>query len=582
MQRRSAGPHSGRRTVSWLLAAIVAVAAVARFWGLRFGLPHTYTRPDETVIIDVALQFLRGNFQPAFYDYPWLYMWTVAGLYLLYYVWGLFTGLFNSVADVVAGWRSYWIPFFVINRALSAALGTATVLVVFRIARRLWDETTGLVAALFIALAFLHVRDSHYGTTDTMMTFLVMWSMSFLLEAHFRNRRRDFVVAGFIGGLAAATKYNALLLAAPIAASYLLNIFEQAGRRGRAVLDPRLLLYGAPFLMGLAIGVPFLAFDFPAFQEHMKLLGESLQGGVRGIDLSHPWIHHLEYSLRYGLGLPLLGAGLAGCFAILAFQPRVGIVLLSFPIAYYIVAGTLKYQFFRYAIPMVPFLCIAAARLVTWTVPAATKYVLSGLSRTNAAVRLTASAQARASLAEAASLRRPKADTTTIAQVLTAAMAIGLVLPSAISVFYFDRIMSRTDNRVVVARWFDEHVPSGSSVLMSGSIYGYVQFTRDMDYNAWVWDRRRHIFVTDLDKRPGVGRPEWILVQDSPLHGETQPIVVAFLRNDYEFVKHFGAFSRRDGRIYDQQDAFFVPFAGFRGVERPGPNYSLYKRISVQ
>lgn len=86
MQRRSAARHSDRRTVSWLLAAIVAIAAIARFWGLRFGLPHTYTRPDETIIIDVALQFLRGNFRPAFYDYPWLYMWTVTGLYVLYYI----------------------------------------------------------------------------------------------------------------------------------------------------------------------------------------------------------------------------------------------------------------------------------------------------------------------------------------------------------------------------------------------------------------------------------------------------------------------------------------------------------------
>lgn len=559
MQRRSAARHSDRRTVSWLLAAIVAIAAIARFWGLRFGLPHTYTRPDETIIIDVALQFLRGNFRPAFYDYPWLYMWTVTGLYVLYYIWGLFTGLFNSLADVVASWRDHWIPFFVMNRALSATLGTATVLVVFRITRRLWDETTGLVAALFMALAFLHVRDSHYGTTDTMMTFLLTLSMSFLLEAHFRNRRHDFVVAGLLGGLAAATKYNAILLVVPIAVSYLLNIFERAGSRSRAVLDQRLLLYGVPFLMGFFIGAPFVAFDLARFQEHMKVLSQSMESGVQGIDLSHGWIHHLEYSLRYGLGLPLLAAGLAGCFAILAFQPRVGIVLLSFPIAYYIVAGTVKYQFFRYTIPMVPFLCIAAARLVTWAVPAATARLTvgSGLSR------------------------RTKADITTIAHVLTAAVAVAIVLPSAVSVFQFDRIMSRTDNRVVVARWFDEHVPSGSSVLMSGSIYGYIQFTRDMDYKAWVWDRRRYMFVTDLDKRPGIGRPEWILVQDSPLHGETQPIVLELLRNDYEFVKHFGAFSRSDDRVYDQQDASFVPFAGFRGVERPGPNYSLYKRINA-
>src|SRR5947199_3239993 len=92
------------------LAAIVAVAAVARFWGLSFGLPHTNTRPDETIIIDVSLSFLRGNLSPRFYDYPWLFMWVLSGLYLLYYSWGRFTGAFQSLAAFVATWKIQWSP----------------------------------------------------------------------------------------------------------------------------------------------------------------------------------------------------------------------------------------------------------------------------------------------------------------------------------------------------------------------------------------------------------------------------------------------------------------------------------------
>src|SRR5438552_9054781 len=194
-----------------ILAAIVMMAAAVRFWGIRFGLPHTFTRPDETIIIDVALSFLRGNLRPAFYDYPWLYMWALAALYLLYYAWGRIIGAFHSVADMVAMWPINWIPFFLIPRALSAVLGTTTVLVVYRIGRRLSGETTGVVAALFMALAFLHVRDSHFATTDVAMTFLLMQSISLLIDAHLSKRPRDFVIAGIVGGLAAATKYNALL-----------------------------------------------------------------------------------------------------------------------------------------------------------------------------------------------------------------------------------------------------------------------------------------------------------------------------------------------------------------------------------
>ena len=49
-------------------------------------------------------------------------------------------------------------PFFLLSRALAATFGTATVYVVFRLGRRLWDDTTALVAAAFMALALQAFR----------------------------------------------------------------------------------------------------------------------------------------------------------------------------------------------------------------------------------------------------------------------------------------------------------------------------------------------------------------------------------------------------------------------------------------
>jgi hypothetical protein len=234
------------------------------------------------------------------------------------------------------------------------------------------------------------------------------------------------------------------------------------------------------------------------------------------------------------MGWPLLAAGAAGMAVVLWFEPQVGLLLLSFPISYFIVAGSIRNLFFRYAIPLVPFLCLAAARLVT------------RLLKREAAVAMA---------------------------------AVVIVLPSAVSTLRFDRIISQVDNRVVVARWFDDHVPAGNSVLLSGSSFGYVQFTRDK-YKVWVWDRARGRFITDLDRKPVAGRPDWILVQESPLPSETQPQVTEFLSSGYDVVQQFPAFPPGDAGVYDQQDMFYAPFAGFAGAYRPGPNFSLYKRSS--
>jgi len=63
------------------------------------------------------------------------------------------------------------------------------------------------------------------------------------------------------------------------------------------------------------------------------------------------------------------------------------------------------------------------------------------------------------------------------------------------------------------------------------------------------------------------------------LPSTTHPIVTEFLRSGYQYVRTFRAFRvSAPGNVYDIQDAFFVPFAGFHRVERPGPNFTLYRR----
>ena len=531
-----------------VLVAVLAVAAAVRFWGLGFGLPYTQARPDETFIIDTAHAFLRGNFRPAFYDYPWLYMFVTAILHLGYFVWGVATGLFHSTADMLASWRVHWEPFFLITRALSATLGTATVFVLFRMGSRLWDTATGLTAAFFMSLAFLPARDAHFGTTDTMMTLLIVASVALVIDAHRTSRRSTFIWAGVVGGLAAATKYNAVLLAVVPIASYVLNLVQSSDRR-QAARDPRVVLYGVPCLLAFAIGIPFVVFDTQRFLTAMDLLKSSMAIGQPRLGLSAGWIHHLEFSLRYGIGIPLLVAGILGMAAMVRWEPASAMLLLSFPVTYYVVAGSIRNLFFRYAIPLVPFLCLAAARLIARTVDAVGNRVAGGFSRTTRAAML-------------------------------AVAAAVVVAPSATSLWQFDRIVSQDDNRVVVARWFVDNVPAGDSILQTGSRYGLVQFDVSKKKNVyWAWDGARGMFLVDGHR--ATGRPDWILVQDSPLPSSTQQAAVELLRDHYTFVANFSAFSPDPSLVYDQQDAFFAPFAGFGNVSRPGPNFSVFKRADL-
>lgn len=545
MMSRDAGRPA--RLTGWLLGGLVLIAAAVRIWGLDFGLPHTEARPDETFIIGLSLAMLSGAPPPPYYDYPWFFVWMSMAAYLGYYVWGVAAGSFTTLAEMAASYEMYWAPFFLLNRGLSAAFGTGSVLVVYAIGRRLRDRTTGITAALFLALAHIHSQNSHFGTTDVVMTFFIMLSVALILRAHATERPWDFVAAGVAGGIAAATKYNAVVLALPMVLSQVLLLIDApSGRRLKAVRDTRTLLLGVPCLLAFLTGIPFVFYDYEGFRVAMDLLAGSMATGSPELGLDSGWAHHFKLSLRHGIGMPLLAAGLGGAVLLLVRDVRRGVLFLAFPMVYYVIAGQSLNQFFRYVLPVVPFLCVTAGLLVA--------EVASGVGRT---VPLL---PARA---------RPAA----VAALLSAVV----VAPSAWNVWQFDRVMARDDNRVVVAEWVAQYVPPGESIVQSGSHYGHAQINDEI-WAMWAFSRAHGQFL--VKGQPPGRPPDWILLQESPLPSGTQPEIASFLDSgEYDFAWQFSAVTLDRGeRIYDLQDAFFVPFAGFDGVIRPGPNFTMYRR----
>ena len=83
----------------WLL---LALAAVVRFYGLRFGMPHVWARPDELVVSDVAHGFLSGDLNPHFWAYPTLFIYVLAALDYGFYRFGRAAGWFHSLEQFVS------------------------------------------------------------------------------------------------------------------------------------------------------------------------------------------------------------------------------------------------------------------------------------------------------------------------------------------------------------------------------------------------------------------------------------------------------------------------------------------------
>lgn len=529
------------RAVTILVSAALVIAALTRYWGIDFGLPHTRSRPDEEFSIAMALRFMQGHLDPDFFIYPPLYAYGLTVVYAVYYAWGYIGGGFEAPIDVAASWHSYWEPFFLLSRIQSAALGTATVLVIYRMGLRLFDRDTAVVSAFLLALAFLHARDSHFGTVDVAVTLLVLLSIHYLMRARQRPEWRAFVGAGALGGLAMATKYNAALVCVPFAADVALHVFKSRGARVRAAFDRRIVFFALPLTLVFLIAAPYSLLGYERFIETVQAIRQGLGTGAGFADLGDGWTHHARWTLRYGLGVPLLVASLAGLVAAARKDWRQTLVLCAFPLAFYAMMGSYHWVFARYMVPVVPFLCLFAAVGIVWM----------GRQLTSARPGL------------------PRA-------VVTVGLTIVVLVPSASSLLQLDRLLARTDSRVVAARWVREHVPAGSTIAQNGGVYGQVQFDRRDRYDEWSETQVSAALERDTGQR---GHTDWIILYSSPLGRDVAPSVAALVSERYELAEVVkGSGSATQGNEFDLQDAFFVPYAGFRDVVRPGPDIRIYRK----
>jgi hypothetical protein len=345
------------------------------------------------------------------------------------------------------------------------------------------------------------------------------------------------IAAGVASGLATSTKYNAALIALP---ALFVILTDAAGiRRPIDMQLRRAALYVSIMAAAFLLTSPYSVLDFRQFFADVTYESRHLAQG-HGVILGRGWIHHLTSTLRYGVGLPVLVAGLLGFMLLLWRDRRKGTLVALFPVSYYLLLGSGYTVFARYMLPVVPFLCLMAG------------YALAEGARWIA-------------------LRTRRPNLSPIAA--TAGVAL-LLWPSAYSVVHFDRLISRTDSRLMARWWVERQFPKETTIAQLGSEGGHVfLFERDRSENKYV--------KVDFRRR-GV-RPDLVIVQSSPLMPAPPELadMERTLSRDYELAYHRDVVGTDAANVYDWQDDFYLPLTGFKGIERPGPNLKIYIRRGI-
>jgi hypothetical protein len=399
---------------SLAMLAILMAALFLRLWGIHFGLPFLY-HADEPVVVNHALAYGMGDLNPHFFNIPPLVSYLLFICYGLYFFLGRGMGIFQSLSDFEHLFYLDPTSFYLIARIIfGALLGTVTVYGAYRFVKRVSGETTALWASFFLAVNFLHVRDSHYVYADIPLVLVLLSGFFVLARIIGKPAALHWHLwAGGAIGLATATKYNGVFLLIP----YLWICFRSVpwkqwipawGLAGMAAL-------GVFFALN-----PFAILDYSFFLKELAEQSASNQGGL-------PLLHHLTYSLAGAMGWPMLVIALLGTLGALLSKDRMSQGVAVFVLGYYAVLCRFGQPYDRYVLPLLPFMLILAAQ------------ILMGLKK-------------RSSL-------------------LFWMLIPFAVLPSILKTIHWDQLMSKPDVRMVAKDWAESSIPDGSRLALDWGFY---------------------------------------------------------------------------------------------------------------
>jgi 4-amino-4-deoxy-L-arabinose transferase-like glycosyltransferase len=506
-----------RLSEAGLIIVLLVVAVVARFWGLQYGLPHSYY-PDESSVVGDALRMATtGDPRPTQFLWPTLWIYIVAlclraGLFVLAPI-----GAAGPLGQPALDNMTY---VYGVARSVTALAGVLSVLGVAAITTRwlrLLDTPGaywyGIAAGAFLALSPVHVQHSHITSPDVPTVALLMLSAWFALRLFEDGAVRWYVLAGLALGLASAAKYPSAMFAAAIVVAHLGRVgrgqpggwITQSLRLAGALFDWRLWLAGLLTIAAFLVTSPYILIDWRRFQEDfLPQMNRALQtGSVGGIGLSGPfaWLLFAPSVVGWGVDLPvalLTVVGLGTSVWILVRNARrrpdivwASAVVLIFPLLLWAFSLSWQQRFARYLLAIIPFACIVAG------------LGLAGL------VRLFP-------------VRAPRS-------VLVGIVAVLALIWQADGVARYDTLLTHDDTRTIATRWMDANLPPGEPVLVEwyGPPYGNVRqmgfdlsdrpldrylgrsprfvATSSFTYDRWLRDPdrfpRRVAFYQGLDER---------------------------------------------------------------------------------
>lgn len=526
--------------ISFLLCLCLITGSILRLWGIEFGLPF-FHHPDEGAYLPMALDILSSSdLNPDYFRNPPLLTYVYTITMFLYFVLGKLFGWFQSMKDFQELYLLNMTIFFVIARTLNTLLSVGICLLVYKVGKTLFDKITGLIASLLACSTFLLVRDSHYAVNDIPGTFFLILSFSYIVGIYTRGRLKDYMLGGLFAGIAVATKYNMGIVILPLVLAHLLATKKIAITR-------KFMWAVLGCLIGFALVCPWSLLDYRNFWK--QFVEQALDANASGVG-GGSTVSYGRYiaALIWGYGLLPMGLFIIGAIRLWREKETEKLLLiLCFPLYYYSLLGGIKLFFVRFAIPLIPYLCILSACGVIF-------------------------------IARRISYRSPV--------VVLVPLTLVAISQGVIFSCQHNCLISKTDTRILAYNWIDNNLPHGSKIVTEGycpslQVHDNRNFLTENINNHQVESVWTNLPTVSLIKYKEQ-KFQYIITSsyinkrylDHPLRYPTENGFYTTLRRETNQIFQI---SPAQGKVPFYFDEVYSPFWNLFVLERPGPTITIFE-----
>ncbi len=416
------------------IVLIIILASILRLWGITAGYPSIKIHVDENTIVNIALAAypLKGV------------LWTsgsgFAMTYLLSFVFGCFFAigyvlkLFHNPQDFMQMYVANPVLFAVVGRIVDFFISIGTIYLTYYYGNKVFNKRIALISSLFLAVSFIHVKESHYAKNDIMTGFftLIVFYYSYLVSKY--GKRRDYILSGIFISAAFLTKIFPILSGSMLIAAHVM--YSRANKKN--IISSNILISGIIFVI-VSLVVTIRNLTSPGGIADIILI-KNIIIDIGKLSKESPIITFAFHHLLQGIGLPLFILTLIGL--LFSTIKKEFIIQFSLIIVFTVVfLGTSiiwgRYNMPRHVITLLPLVLYFPAYFVDYL------FKLSNNKKT------------------------------LLLYFLLLVLAVWPTYKRSIQMnIYFDGL----DTRLLARSWVEQNISNDSKIVIEGSLKPYIAF----------------------------------------------------------------------------------------------------------